>query len=833
MIILTNSNNMSSSQHRKSFTIIDGSTYFGSKAVNKRPNQIIQRDQMVIFHPHGYISSPDFNLGKSLLKQEKKQALDKFLKKTHTKDISHVNEAIRLENKRTKKTHSLENSLGIPNSLETIRVLEMLDINMNRNERRRSSSGSKLNSLPFIGKKNQIHTKLDYETLHQEIQGLALPSNRQGVINLKKWIDAYIENEENLEAVYSAALTECIKQISVHCLDRGNLVHEIIGILKSIWKKQAESKQPMDSDKNLIIKDISSSQLQSANSKLSYKVALLKHENHRLKTDLYSKVEETKFFSESSTQVEISQNDKSTQVIKVLKSNELESVSLNNNENRATLDEHLETLLAKDQVSPEEIENLQVIASGDWNSGFFAGTKLSSKFIEKASVSTSTKKTIRLSLPDQTYSIMYPDRNALTVTHSKVNSIQEELTPQRRSPISSNMKSGSSFKSMAKKILDFQLPRSHKKESYILHLISDFISQPPSKLRKYACLSQKNLIRNIFSFVYSAKTKKKHLETLNSICYFIFEELTLKYSVIDIAERKYKELIASSSEHYNNRKIRLFLRALGGGSLIYEKDMSYEAALLCVNFYQFMSNNLEGNCKQTYTFNKALDCMKEHLEPLISKAEYQEILYRVESLCTENTSKYSKVGYIDIDLFVETTANYYENYRENVLEGIKWLCCDFFGSQILIKKDEFYLVIKNIYPNENINSLKEEIENIHETYSEELTDKPEIFYSSDAIKKICFNKKLFNVHQIHKFVDVEEIGEPSVLNKMVEEINKVERLLDQKETEEVRKALTLTPEVWKEKIKYFYSFVEEANTSSAFLLYRLIKADTSLIESLN
>lgn len=101
-----------------------------------------------------------------------------------------------------------------------------------------------------------------------------------------------------------------------------------------------------------------------------------------------------------------------------------------------------------------------------------------------------------------------------------------------------------------------------------------------------------------------------------------------------------------------------------------------------------------------YIFTRVMDCLRENLERLVTKTEFAELVGIVENLCVEDPLKLTKIGYADLDLLIEVTANFYENCQENIVEGIKILSCDFFFSQMLIKKDEFFVMLRCMYPND-------------------------------------------------------------------------------------------------------------------------------------
>lgn len=57
--------------------------------------------------------------------------------------------------------------------------------------------------------------------------------------------------------LYAVALTECVRQVSVHCSQRGELLREILEILTRIWKTRAPQLQKqIEKERKLYSKEI-------------------------------------------------------------------------------------------------------------------------------------------------------------------------------------------------------------------------------------------------------------------------------------------------------------------------------------------------------------------------------------------------------------------------------------------------------------------------------------------------------------------------------------------------------------------------------------------------
>ncbi|CAG9336358.1 unnamed protein product [Blepharisma stoltei] len=102
----------------------------------------------------------------------------------------------------------------------------------------------------------------------EEKTSLGLPTGRIQAKNLKYWLDTmknkyindYLEelynghslNElkrEAIENIYKACLREVIRQVSVFCLDRGNLIMEVVSVLFKIWKSKLDCQADIEIEK--------------------------------------------------------------------------------------------------------------------------------------------------------------------------------------------------------------------------------------------------------------------------------------------------------------------------------------------------------------------------------------------------------------------------------------------------------------------------------------------------------------------------------------------------------------------------------------------------------
>ena len=98
-------------------------------------------------------------------------------------------------------------------------------------------SSTKKPSFPFVFK--EYSSEMSHKNNSSELPSIEKllfgpPTGRQEIVHLKNWFQTmkedtqYEENEENKRLLHVLCSKELIKQVSVHCVERGELLHEVI-----------------------------------------------------------------------------------------------------------------------------------------------------------------------------------------------------------------------------------------------------------------------------------------------------------------------------------------------------------------------------------------------------------------------------------------------------------------------------------------------------------------------------------------------------------------------------------------------------------------------------
>lgn len=227
-----------------------------------------------------------------------------------------------------------------------------------------------------------------------------------------------------------------------------------------------------------------------------------------------------------------------------------------------------------------------------------------------------------------------------------------------------------------------------------------------------------------------------------------------------------------------------------------------------------------------FPFSKAHECAKEHMEKLITKIEFYYLMRKLESLCVDGPNKLSKLGFIDIDVFVEQVITFYENFCDGILEGINALVFDFFtGSPLLFAKNEFAMALRAIHSSEDWAAVIAELDEIPDEYTYELTATPELYYSVDKLKKFCVKRRILHINDINKLLNMESITGEDIEKLVKRELPFIENTIKHLGNIDVDKHKTISQENWKDKVSVLESYIQDGADHAALLICRILTAE--------
>lgn len=238
-------------------------------------------------------------------------------------------------------------------------------------------------------------------------------------------------------------------------------------------------------------------------------------------------------------------------------------------------------------------------------------------------------------------------------------------------------------------------------------LVIKFLSKKSSIINRYATMGIHMLLRHISLVYESTLSKLKSSESFDTFIDILYEELSRKYGMKKVAEKKFKEVIASMLYHSSSRRVSMLLKLSGIGERISMKSYSYLSCKMYTDLLNFMQNFNVGIMVaiddtaeiQMYPTVRALECIKEKLEPVLEKAVCNGLVKFVEAKSVSDPKRINKSGLIELELFLEKAIELYEEYQEHINEGVNAVMNKTYGGDIsyLFKSDAINLV-RNISP---------------------------------------------------------------------------------------------------------------------------------------
>ena len=236
-------------------------------------------------------------------------------------------------------------------------------------------------------------------------------------------------------------------------------------------------------------------------------------------------------------------------------------------------------------------------------------------------------------------------------------------------------------------------------------LISGIVAQPMSKISKIAKTSNKKLLKYINNFIYTAISKKYNKTQSFAEC--IYASLLTKYNMKSIAERKFQEFVSGCLMHYaENHKISLFLRCIKAGSKYGLSDLSNEGCEMYVKIYEFMVSSKIGVLLETvdplaaakYPAARALECARYKLEGFLNKKEMASLIESIEKITIADQSYINKSGLVNIDEFAEIAINLYEKRVTKIKTGVN-MCVSLITDYNYLTRGETSILLRNLCPN--------------------------------------------------------------------------------------------------------------------------------------
>lgn len=544
---------------------------------------------------------------------------------------------------------------------------------------------------------------------------------------------------DKVESIYFLAMNELLKQVSVQCKSRAELLKFVIHTLATVWKKYPDYLvQVIHKEKEKKLND-----LETAN--LTYKVQMGKL-NETIKKlegkvqDLSKELQEnqgeiaklkeyitsasweyeeflifkakrmkmesigcqTELLEESSSNesLESSSDDSSLsdssllnlKVPNIKYDSESSHCSDNVEETEKQLRSQLKNFL--DTIDPPNKTDISVLVEQalshskdceSWLIGFKTGLSLSSKH------------NLNIPLPDNSNiedsSIQRKSKISLTV-----NTKYKPTQLIRKTNTSRNLNDSSVL-----------TPRDINS---VAGVIANITSQPFSKLAKQSKISQKKVSDHVYYYINTAILKKYSKNSKFSE--FIFLKFIEKYNIKGLAERKFQELVTGCLLYSaENPKFSWFLRALHAGKSQDLPDLSLEGCEMFIKLYEFMLQSRIGVMPESSNFTnsrffpylRALECIRCKFENILNKQDFSGLFEQVGKIVVSDPNSINKPGLVEIDKFVDISMDYYEKFIQKIKNGAS-LCTKVMTEYHFLTKGEICVILRHFCPHKYLQVLK-------------------------------------------------------------------------------------------------------------------------------
>ena len=591
-----------------------------------------------------------------------------------------------------------------------------------------------------------------------------LPTSKVELANLEKWLKDQREVKlpgldllmfkgippkpdqvERIEEIYEYALDEIVRQVSVQCRPRGELITSVMDTLKYAWKKYPEYLQ------HQLVIEKGKNDIKIENCKAKYKEKIKRYkaaeavnlnqiesllsEKNAMTTELsslkkyISKIHweyeeylkyksqksmfkavgsQTEFYEECSDDAEVSIESDPEEIpekneLKVKPSTEqrlsvrIQPLTINiqspkDPENEAELEKALIEfkLLIQSIETQNDIDVDRLVETvahetknlESWVSGFKIALNLV-KYHQEPLVKT-------LSTP-----------NSLKPTHLQVRIPSRGELSKSQSP-----RRGQTLKFKNFDILTSEFINREQINSGVI--LSDILSKPVSLLQKHSKNTKKKILKYIAQYIYLGIGKKD----LKTKCYsdLILESLYHKYNIRSIAERKFKQLVVGCMLYYKESlRIRLFLSSISAGSYCQLRNFSAQAREIYFKSYEFMMTSKTGVIFDNsdsldishYPVSRALECAKVKFEHQFAKSQMNRLIDNIEKLSEGDLHRVNKTGVINLDVFVEIMVSHYEEYKQSIISGVN-SCAQIISEYNYLTKGEVQALIRHLAPSRQL-----------------------------------------------------------------------------------------------------------------------------------
>jgi hypothetical protein len=289
-------------------------------------------------------------------------------------------------------------------------------------------------------------------------------------------------------------------------------------------------------------------------------------------------------------------------------------------------------------------------------------------------------------------------------------------------------------------------------------IMNAFLTKKRSAIYNYASIGRNMLFRLISSIYQTAVARVASGEYFESLIDLLYEDILNKYGFKNVADRKYKEFIASAIFHSEHLRVKILIKLIGIGYAIDERSYTDFTCRLYMELLHYMHHTHIGIIvasddsadKQMYPSLRAYECLKEKLEPVLERSVIQRLASVIENNSVPDPKRINKSGLVELELFLEYVLEAYEEYQEGLYEGLELaICTIYYDTQPKqITKTDACFLVRNISPQKYskfVKEIEDESQDDYKSEDEYITMKR---FRTFCVLNSCLSLK--DVHSVYK-----------------------------------------------------------------------------------
>jgi hypothetical protein len=661
------------------------------------------------------INKPQREQIDSFLSQDREKIRQKLKENCFQKDISYLKESSKLNTYKSEYIQTDSTSEILPSTLTEILSLIHPELKL-------SHSILKLINSRQPTKHSDLKHLLKLSKNDFSVYGSPTnPSSRQVALNLKNWLD-HTENkyipilnelvntpgfeEKQLvikawKSIYAVTNKELIRQVTIHCSERGNLLQKALDEIENLSKLEQK---------------IYESQLADIEKKQECKLSEFIQPYLSELSLLQSKVQRLEKEKEKWTKNKAEIIVKSKELISYL-------------EVLRKFEDQVKHIKGKSKYFDSYINFFNSMAVEEMSD--FSCGNVKDKL--KDELNGIIKEIFKNKQKLQKNSLKLKNlEDDIVDKESKLASLAFEIEVKEnisRPKLKKNEKFLSLCESISTKKESSPLPKLVFEDEKIIceKFFKKLVAKSKDRLIKKSKVSTEHIFKSLGVIYNRCVTQINLNPTFASDSFqFLLYKQFVKGDNKKSSERNLKNFLSGCLKICDFRRASIFLRLLNFGGWIDKDDFSHKTFLLYLSLFLFMQNSPIGllvykdqvSPIQYYPYSRAVACLKEY-KSMLSKNIMKNLKNQIEKLKINDPKQINPNGIIELELFLEVFLQEHEKMLIEIIENLKILFTPF-GE--VIDKEIFVIGLNGVSGVGCKDLIEKEVEKINEIFFEDCVD---------------------------------------------------------------------------------------------------------------